>query len=308
MPATDSPLGLNVYHWGRTQQNRLLVEAVGPLVRELREQGAIERFWFDRFDARGPHLFLLMTQGTVDADPLRRLWTERLDRFLAKKPSTEELSLEELEKRHEQTRGKALCEPDRQPGIVENNSYLFFDHPARGYPFGLSARTAFEERLWQGITEQTSWAIDRLAEEPEKLRLGLGADWMAALDRQLVARRGDAESYWRYHATTLIYGLAEHLENEPEAVIEALPRSIGERNLQALSSAWDQRAPRPWTGFEPLVDHLLGDADERSGPRWPLLREIAHGTLKQLGLPVSLHVPIVLFAWHRSLPVSQPRA
>ena len=56
-----SYLGLVAYCWGQEQQDRLLTECLKPAMEEWRSSGLTRRFWFDRFDARGPHVLGLLT-------------------------------------------------------------------------------------------------------------------------------------------------------------------------------------------------------------------------------------------------------
>ena len=321
-------LGMAVYAWGWDDQDRLLAECLGPLARELRQAGLAERFWCDRYDARGPHLFCLLSVPAAAREEVAGRVSSRLDRHLARHPSTTALAAGELETRHRECRGRVQCEADAYPGFAANNSYHLFVHAPRGYPLALGHGLAEEGELWRLLTDSTLWAIEQLGRQPRTAAAG----WVAAVDRELcaaavapsparsrspalspspeAASSSSAAAYWRYHATTLILGLAERLETEEEQVLGSLPGAVGERNRDAFARLWaaaDGPEPRGWPELRRLVA-LLRRADLAEARRFAIQREIDHFTLKQLGLPVALHVPLVLFAWQRHLaaPGSAP--
>ena len=301
-------LGLTVYFWGAREQNRLLTELLGPAVAAFERDGSVARFWFDRFDTRGPHLFAILTLSDRPADggaEVRRRLATQLEEYLQRRPSMAELSQEEIETRHRECRGKTQCEADGYPGLAANNSYCLFEHPAGEYPFGLSRGLpdAENRELWRLLDEQTFWAIDRLADCAATAAVGPAVRWAAALDVALRALGADAAAYWRYHATTLLLPLAERLASEELEVLASLPGAVGEKNTQVFSRGGEEveggaevRQPS-----RRVVELALADTGQPSGRRWRLQREITHVVWKQLGMPVALHVPLVLFAWHRNL-------
>jgi hypothetical protein len=225
---------------------------------------------------------------------------------LDRAPSLEALSRETLDRRHAQARGKALCETDRLPGLGENNTFHLFAHPPRGYPFHLSEGFPEEEGIWDLLHDLSLWSVEHLAAQPGSPPLGEALLWLAALARELREAPEEEEPYWRHHASTLVLGLGQRLrEAEPE-VLAALPASIGAKNAATFSRAWDLAVDQelPW----PPLPVLLGKVRAGTVPaerRRRLLREIVHSTLKQLGLPVAVQIPMVLFAWQRSLEVRQ---
>jgi hypothetical protein len=302
-------LGIAVYAWGWDDQDRLLAECLGPLARELRQAGLAERFWCDRYDARGPHLFCLLSVPAAVREEVAGRVSSRLDRHLARHPSTTALAAGELETRHRECRGRVQCEADAYPGFAANNSYHLFVHAPRGYPLALGHGLAEEGELWRMLTDSTLWSIEQLGRQPRTAAAG----WLAAVDRELRAPAAapsaepassrSAAAYWRYHATTLILGLAERLESEEERVLASLPGAVGERNRDAFARLWAAAdGPAPNGSPEPRrLVALLRRANLAESRRFAIQREIDHFTLKQLGLPVALHVPLVLFAWQRNL-------
>jgi hypothetical protein len=294
-------LGANVYYWGDEAQGRFLVEQVAPLARCLLAEGAAESFWFDSFDARGPHLMLLFTPGAVAAPALRERLRRELEWRLAAQPSGAALERAALEERHRQCRGKELCVADTRPGLADNDSVVLFDHPADGYPFSHARGLAGAGELWRGVSQVVLWALDRRAvgdAAPAAVR------WTAAVDAALAAAGLAGEAYWRHHATTLVMPLAGRLAADEAAVLSAVPGVVGERNREPFAQLWQQVAAGGWDG--PPVGRIvaLAGAAGDGHRRWSLLREIVHTTLGQLGLPVRLHLPLVFYAWQRNLSLS----
>src|SRR4051812_6556856 len=93
-------LGANVYHHGWQHQNRLLADCVQPLLKEIDAQGIPLRFWFDRFDTRGPHVFSLLTVPEPRASEVRHLLSRTLDAYLAEHSTAGALDLEQVEAFH----------------------------------------------------------------------------------------------------------------------------------------------------------------------------------------------------------------
>jgi hypothetical protein len=295
-------IGLTVYHWGQRPQDRLLADCLGPLACELRQEGLLRRFWFDRFDARGPHVFAVLTSPLDAAPEVRRRAAERVETHLARHPCTEALSQHEIEQRHRECRGRAQSEVDREEGLAANNSYRLFEHAPRGYPFRLSEGVPGEVELWDLLTDQALRSIGHLAAGGGAA--AFAARWIAGVDASLRARVPDPAAYWRHHAGTLFLNLDEMLAAGEERVLPWLLARIGARNRQAFAGVWADAA----AGSPPEILRLVELATEAPGPRgdWALLREVDHFTLKQVGLPVALHIPLVLFAWERNRLEARP--
>jgi hypothetical protein len=282
-------LGVVVYVWGTAAQDRLLADRLGPEAERLCREGLAARLWFDRYDARGPHVFAVLTVASAAGPAVRSRIEESLAAYLATRPSAETLSARQLEKLHAQTRGRRQCEADGLPGFAPNNSFVTFDHPARGYPFHLSEGLAAEADLWQRVSATSFWAVRQLGRE--SLPAARAARWTAAVDRALRESGESPGLYWRHHLSTLL-PLEGGLGDGDLAILAG---SLGEDRRRDLARLWENPE-----GEEPPVSALVRLALAASASRrWPLLREIDHVTLKQLGLPVALHVPLLLYAWSR---------
>ena len=185
--------------------------------------------------------------------------------------------------------------------LAANNSYVVFEHPSHGYPFFIGEGLPEEEDWWSLLDQLAFWAIDRLTAAPKAVPLGVAVRWMAGLDRE-VRRLGVAAGYWRHYATTLVVGLTERLAAGEQDVIDSLPLVVGRKNLETFSRVWSEAEsrPHPWPHLQRLVEIAFAGAEPAPVRGAAALREAVHCFLKQLGVPVSLHVPLVLFAWYRS--------
>lgn len=286
-------LGFVVYLWGKRPQDRLLVEFMGHEAAQLRREGRLARFWFDRYDARGPHVFAILTVPLeTRAQTLQRVRTN-LAAYLASHPSNEVLSRRRLEQIHEQTHGRCQCEVDGYPGFAPNNSFVTFDHPADGYPFWLSQENPSEGELWNQVGEVSLWAVRQLnlgtRPFPQAVR------WISRVDQALREAGEEPGAYWRLHLATLI----PFVGGSDDADLTELAEAIGDERMRDLAAQWE--GSDDVFLEEPPVSSLVRLALDTPGHRrWSLLREIDHVTLKQLGLPVALHITLVLYAWLRS--------
>jgi len=292
-------LGIVAYVWGAQQQDRLLLECLAPAFAELRRQGLAHHFWFDRFDARGPHLFAVLTlPGDAAPEVSGRLATQLGD-FIAAHPDTKTYSAEQLARRHEETRRRQQCEVDRRPGFGANNSFEIFEHPARGYPFWLSAGLPEEDELWDLVTGLSLWAIGQLAARPGTPALAAAQRYVASVTTELRRAGARPADYWLHHAPTLIPDLFAGMPPEQRAAtLTELAANVGAHH-PGLAAAWREAEAGPvWPGLPRMIGLIL--AGSGGGAPWPLLREIDHCVLKQLGVPAVLQIPPVLYAWRRS--------
>jgi hypothetical protein len=289
---------LNVYQWTSNAQDQLLAECLGPAARSLGVDGLVRQFWFYRFDVRGPHLGVLFGASADGAAEACAVLKVRLDAYLATFPCTVVPAAGELEKRHAECRGAVLCAMDAEPGLAPNNSYCLAPHPADGFFLRQTSLVPEQDELWLLLGELAFWSISRLG--PDAPRPAVR--WFAAMDGALRRATLPAEACWRYYATTLRLGMKDQLRVDENAVVDALPRMLGERNLTVLSRAWAQVEDAPqWASVDELVRRVMADDGRALDERVRLLRTLNHSVLSQLGQPASLRIPVVLYAWLRNL-------
>lgn len=290
-------LACNLYLWSRDAQDRFLQDFLAPIVHDWITAQVIDGFFFDRFDARGPHLFFILSLdkrhlGLVESE-LKTL----LDASLGTaKPQTPPLTQDELEERHRACRGKALCALDRLDGFAPQGSYEVFLHPLWGYPFAHGKHLDDDASLppgspWRDWTEITLWAIELLGSP----LLAQTLEWLTAVDRCMTPEQ--AADFWRHALHRLLPDLPmlNHLESVDPSMVK---RFVGEEGFALLGRLWGAdriRVPDP--------THLVaaGLLPSPRGQGWELLREIVFVTLKQLGIKIRRQARIYAFALDRRL-------
>jgi hypothetical protein len=295
-------LGLAVYRWGAREQSDLLVDCLGPAIKELRDGGLVGGFRFDRFDTRGPHIAAVLTILRGCSSKVVDQLSSRLESYLAAHPSQMRTNAEEIERRHAECRGKVQFEADVCAEWAENDSFRFFEHDPQTYFLSPSLGVAAQAELWSLLDDLAFWAISRLRRQPRSAAVA----WCALCDRSL-RPRAEPAAYWRYHSTTLLLGLDRLLDADEHKIIANLPAMILPRNFELFSKLWPEVEgdPAPWPHLDRLMELVLRDPD-RPDHGWWLLREIIHSTLKQLEVAVASQIPLILFAWQRNLPITEP--
>ena len=295
--------GFNLYLGTEERQNCFLVECLLPSL-DQSGLGASTHVWFERFDARGPHLFLLLSSSDDAGSLPSAEWLERFVSYLGALSPTELPDRQEIEARHEGCRGKALCTVDREPGFEAEASCRPFVQPDDGYPFFLLRPEALAS-FWPLAGRQTRWALERLRERSPRPATAAAIRWLALLGRELRSRHPNPEAYWEYHASTLMSGLPARLDEDREALYGKLPGLIGDKNRDIFRRIWQETvdAEPPWPGFGELVSQALV-AVAPGYSSWQLLREVVHTSLKQLGVPPALQIPLLFFAWLRDLELA----
>jgi hypothetical protein len=305
MPESTSHLGVNVYCWGQTEQNLLLVHCLAPFARELMSSLGSSCLWFDRFDARGPHIVAIFTVPTDAALEVETGLRRHLDAFLIDHPPSGAVNMKEAAQRHASCRGAYLSQLDRGSDLAPEGSYAFFRHSDDQYPFTLSTGMPLEveRRIWELLDDLSLWTIRQLAANPSAAPVRTAVLWLALFDQALNRLHPHPEDFWRFHASTLLFGLPRKLEENERQVIESLPAAVGKKNLQTFEEIWrDMERQSPcWPSIDHLLQCILTEAETTADSPWRLPREIVHWTLKHLCLYVASEIPLVLYAWHRNL-------
>lgn len=289
-------LGINVYVWREGAQDRVLVECISPIVNDLLCGGLCQTFWFDRYDARGPHLLLVLGVRGENRSAATSLLSSGLDAYLESQPSMDVMPPNEMAFRHEGCRSKPLCDVDAEEGFARNNTYRIFEHKASFYPFPLLLSVSASDQLWMYWCNISLWPLECIA---KRQAWPAAVQWVAMVARAL-KMSGGAEPYWRYHMQRLAPELSQRLETVgAQAVSIELRRSIEAVGGGVLFTTFHEQAA--FAEIMPDIDELVQVVVESSGcvakPAWQLLYALTHTTLKQLGLGVRYHVPLISAAW-----------
>jgi hypothetical protein len=126
----------------------------------LRAAGLARRSWFDRFDARGPHIAAIVTLPSGAGDAARERLASALDGFFGRPPAALHAqpgrgrAAPPVLSRHGDPRRR------RRAGHPAEGSYLFFGDGQDGYAFWLTRRPPV-------AVGQTTWVLmDALSRPP----------------------------------------------------------------------------------------------------------------------------------------------
>ncbi|MEM7482694.1 MAG: lantibiotic dehydratase C-terminal domain-containing protein [Acidobacteriota bacterium] len=294
----------NVYRWHLPEQTALLVNGLVPAIRDLRRTGSISHFWFDRFDARGPHLFLLLTVSPGRLGEVRRALGEAIRHHLSEHPASGEIGEDELALRHRQCLGKSLCVTDAEEGFAERDSVRWCAQPADGYPLRLLRATSRPDEAWRIFDRLADDVLRTLGEGTSAMAAAVA--WLSRLEAVLGRAWSHPSVYWRHHAASII----RRMQTEDDMAAR-LAEVLGPANLDLLSRAWESESSSegPTAAALERLLAIIPPGEHRPSETSPytgaaLLREVVHVTLKQLALPIHRQRPLILYGWKRALDVA----
>jgi hypothetical protein len=298
-PSPWFQLGCTIYYFGEHEQDRLLVECIAPLARALRERALCRRFWFCRFDARGPHIMVVLTVAAESRAELEARVSAAVQGYLDASPSRIEIDQTVLDERHRACRGRTQSAVDSYAGLASNNSFLVHEHGPEHHPFVLGRGWSRSEHLWRFVDELSLWAIECLS-TARGAATGPAVRWLASFERALAAAGHAPRAYWRYHAGTMALGIADRIASKELGAEDVLAR-IGDTNRGNLARLW-QHDQEDHGGPDPaqLVELVLGDDELAMERRRQIVREVIHVLFLQLGVRASVEMVIILFAWLRA--------
>jgi thiopeptide-type bacteriocin biosynthesis protein len=125
----------------------LLCELVLPLVRELRDGGLLERYFFLRYWLGGPHVRLRLLPVDGAGADVRAAVVRDCDRFFATRPAPDGLTPDAYERL---ARNLARAEPDAETlALQPNNSVQFTDYRPERHKYGTGPALAAVERHFE---------------------------------------------------------------------------------------------------------------------------------------------------------------
>jgi hypothetical protein len=292
-------VGVNIYYWGTVEQQQFILAALRPCALEARTRNWAYHFWYCRFDARGPHIFAVFAIEEEDRNRLESFLNKQIQAFFAQSPSQANLSVEELQRRHEACRGKTLCSVDGREGLAENNSFQVFHPQPDDYPLWLSSGMTTADQFWLRLDALVFWSFQYL----EQGGLRAAVRWLAAVDNSLKCAGFPAERYWRFHASTLLPSLPDNIHGKTaQQIITVIQNALTMKHRTVFSRLWDHGGQLSQDfDMDALMQCILAADGRTLDWRFRVLREVNHTLLGQLGHRVSLHIPMILYAWQRNL-------
>ncbi|MDR0344200.1 MAG: thiopeptide-type bacteriocin biosynthesis protein [Nocardiopsaceae bacterium] len=181
-------LAMHIFY--TSSNNPLLTECVIPLLRDLRQDGLLQRFFFIRYWMEGPHIRLrLRPHRPEDEEEIRRRAEEKVAAFLARRPALYEVDPEVLAPVYKELFLAEYSEEDwlakygtnGQIPLRENNTWAYIDYEPEydryGGPDGV--------RLAEWHFEQSSTTVLHLTETANvhvrAVLFGLAAQMMVAM-------------------------------------------------------------------------------------------------------------------------------
>ena len=291
-------LAFNAYCFsGPKALNSLLVECISPVIKELRSEGLVDSFFYDRFDRRGPHIFGVASVCKETFEEVEYRIKNKVESYFADRRNMDQYPLDELMARHYGCEGKALCEIDRLAGLATDQTVLFCGHSNGSYPFSITKDMPGSAELWRLVDKTTSYTLQVLADERSPTSQAL--NWIATVDRSLYRYHMNAGDYYRYHAATLLTNLEEKLEENEQEIIESLPGMVAKNRAIFDKFFSREDIDTSWLSINQLVN--LATNPNPAFHHWATLREVVHCTLKQFGLSINTQMPIILYGWLRAL-------
>jgi hypothetical protein len=114
---------LNLHIYYHADQDRLIREAIFPLLKNLYEETAVRRFFFVRYELGGAHIRLRLESPACES-LVRSSARNQLDKFVATVPSLQSIDRARIEKINHML--LATDENESDPSIYEDNSIREF--------------------------------------------------------------------------------------------------------------------------------------------------------------------------------------
>lgn len=242
----------------------LLVDCVGPLVRELTADGLLAGHFFINYWLEGPHVRLRLRPSTPAAtDEVRARATTAIEAFLQRRPALYAMGhgfLGELYNKLFQLEFRDgppadLIGPDGQMRLQPNNSYSFRPYEPEYGKYGGPAGVALAEWHFQRSSELVIHAIRTMNLHMRPILFGVAAQLMMVTagcflpDRaELVEHLNRYYAFWhRAFTGTNFIGTSEY-----QRMYESMAPALRQRfvsTLDALDSGQTQRLPgflRDW--------------------------------------------------------------
>jgi hypothetical protein len=304
MPFHHGAFGFRIQYWGVDEQSWLIYGSLLPILRPLYAGEAITRVWYDRYNLGGPHISLVVGTDDKDKDKVKLDIQSALEQYVRRKPSTRLLSLDELTRLHrDSVKGSETSDDVR---FVSNNSIQSYDIPLVDcvYPFNLCPLGVSREvvAVWSSIS---LLSMEHLKFSASSYVDSLALQVMFLIDEIVFTTREEALHYWLYHASTLLKtsnllysklmtALSQIVTPEHQRISRLLEGQMRQSNLPPPANVdLPTSALDIIEQFSPVIRRLSHAINHENVPSYPMLREIVHVFLKQLGIATVRQIPLI---------------
>jgi hypothetical protein len=283
--------GVNVYCWGKEDQNRFLNKCLRPYLLALEQSGRLRQLWYDRCTQRGPHLFILLDVDGKDPACLQFELDKRISQYFRNSVPSTSYSPDELERMCLDAGGKILCRADLLPGYADNCSTAFFLQSESEYPFALF-EDGDTDALRKAIRDLCLLTLRQLSENLSNLYT-FAVRMALLLDTCIHSCSKESIAYWYYHAGTLISNFDRCIPGAGEIEQLAVMAS-GKQGLSRLSDGFREMSSQHVAAdVRPILTMLREAAPDKI-----VFRELVHVFFKQLGLTTQQQIGIVFLLLH----------
>jgi thiopeptide-type bacteriocin biosynthesis protein len=256
-------ISLHIFYVGTLEP--LLLDAVEPLVQDLRTQGLLQRFFFIRYWQEGPHLRLrLLPTGDADREDVQRRAEEALRAYLQRSPSLYTLDNERRSPSYKEMflaeysleKWQELYGESEEMPMRPNNSVHAIPYEPEYGRYGGSDGVELAEWHFEKSSELVLQLVRTTNLHVRSILLGLALQLAVSLsvglleDRTQVARFfAHYEQFWMRN-----YGRSPttpaSFEKKYRRMEASLQRRISDLEQSTLQGVQDQQPPLEWAWIE----------------------------------------------------------
>lgn len=200
-------MAIHIYY--AADSRPVLSECVRPLVRDLRERGMIERFFFINYWLEGQHVRLRLKPSSPDGKPAVAATAESaVQAFLGRRPALYDYDSEFLLSMYEDMFRLEYSEEERieryggdgPMPLRENNTYAFLPYEPEYAKYGGVQGIELAEWHFEKSSDLVLEVIDQVNTHLRTVLLGIASQLMMVMGATFLPRRPDLRSFmFDYH-------------------------------------------------------------------------------------------------------------
>ncbi len=252
----------------------LLLLAVRPLLRALKEDGLIEKGYFSRHWHRGPHIRLYLQTSAEHMEGIQAKVKEKIGAFLASTPSRRVITEEAVRARHEQLAAHEYISGPLFP-LLPDNSIDYARDESNDFMYGGATGFELARDFYSHCQPLVFDVIERGRSERSMLLsqafswMLITANWLENLRISYISYRSHAEGflYGFDHKGTLRLHLKQQYKNQAETLI-----AMVKPHLDAYYTGGNDLDIR-WRESIEMYGKPIGAAIDAGNIRLPLFNE-----------------------------------
>jgi len=187
----------------------VLTECLRPLVRDLRERGLLERFFFINYWLEGQHVrFRVKPRSPEMAQEVRERVEEAVGAYLKRRPALYDYDSEFLLEMYEDMFRLEYSEQERierygddgPMPLRENNTFAFLPYEPEYSKYGGRKGIELAEWHFEHSSDLVLSLVDRANTHLRTVLLGIASQLMMVMGTTFLPDRGELGAFWaRYH-------------------------------------------------------------------------------------------------------------